>query len=264
MSRTWTFTDIEFVAAWESTKEGYLPEPFVFTSEPGRHHDHRRARIEAAERVRSRCGPELAEILATMAQPDIRIVVRGFDGHDLQNAERSIRILAARKGDNAHMVIQKPGRTLWHAEGFTMTEHGVIGLADAVVGALPEVGAGRHPDFTLTGGAGGDRMDRPRAGPTVLHRDDEPAVIGESFGAAPADLTGTITVAQGYSRLGPRGIRRRSLGWRDITGDGRYLIVSGNPATVLAVDRKRMVGVLNRQIADVVRAIKDERTSLGN
>ncbi|WP_280425426.1 ESX secretion-associated protein EspG [Nocardia carnea] len=264
MSRTWTFTDVEFVAAWEATKEGYLPEPFVYTSEPGRHHDHRRKVIEAAERVRSLFGPELAEIMTGVAAPDIRVVVRGFDGQDFQNAERSVRLLGTRKGDNAYLVIQEPGRTLWHAAGFTMSEHEAVGLADAVVAELPEVQPGRRADFVLPSGPAGNGLERPVKRSSVLHRDDDPTAFGRSFGDAPADLAGTITVVQGFSRFGPRGIRRLGLRWRDITGDGRYLIVPGNPSTVLSVDRKRMVGVINRQIAEVVRTIKEERANLGS
>ncbi|MEU1985382.1 ESX secretion-associated protein EspG [Nocardia sp. NPDC019395] len=263
MNRSWVFTDIEFVAAWEAMKEKDLPAPFVYTSATERYDDHQLEKIEAWERVRSRWGREVEEILACVIEPDIRIVVRGFDGSDAQNSQRSIRLLAARKRDSGCLIVQKPGKTLWHAEGFTVTEHEVVGLGDAVVAALPQAARGRNADFVLVSGERSDPTDRSRGRSSVLDRGgDDPAARARSFGDAPVDLSGTIAIAQGYSRFGPRGIRRRSIGWRDIAGDGRYAIVPGNPARVVPVDRKRLVGLVNRQIAEIVRAIKDERANV--
>ena len=46
---------------------------------------------------------------------------------------------------------------------------------------------------------------------------------------------------------------------RDLEGDGRYAITVGNPP----VDQKRLAALINAEIAEVVRAIKDERECAG-
>lgn len=198
MSRARASTDTEFAAAWEERP----PEPFVYTSSTEYYDDHRQETIEAWQRIRARWGQELKEVLAAIVSPDIRVVVRGSDGRDFQSSKRSIRILATRKGDDAYLITQESGKTLWHAEGFTIPCHQAPGSADAVVGALTEA-AGRRADFASASGDGSGGMDYSCGRSAVRHRDDDLGARVETFDNVPASSAGTISTAQGYSRRTP-------------------------------------------------------------
>ncbi|WP_433661719.1 ESX secretion-associated protein EspG [Nocardia sp. CA-128927] len=259
MNRTWEFTDVEFAAAWEAIKEEYLPKPFVYTGSTELYDEHRQEKIDAWQRIRARWGHELEDVLASVVRPDIRVIIRGIDGRDAKNPKGSIRMLATRKGDNAYLIVQQPGETIWHAAGFTLIEHEVLSLADTVSAALPKVDAGKQADFEFAGQNNGAGMDYSYGRSKVQDLGDEQAKRTESFNRAPATTVGTIEVEQAQSRFGPRGISRFHLAWRDLVDDGRYVIVPGHPSTVVAADTRRLTGLINNQIAEVVRAIKDER-----
>lgn len=259
MSRTWDFTDLEFAAAWDATQADLVPEPLVYTSGFQYYDDAREAMRDAWTGLRSRWGRELEDILAVFAVPDIRLLVRGLDGRDPRNAKGVVRMLAARKGDYAYLITQKPGRSFWHAEGFTLTEHEVLSLGDTVAAALPKVDAGKQADFTLVEPQSADELDYSYGRSKIQDFDDAVDSRSEKFNKTPATLDGTIVVQQGYSRFGPRGITNVHLRWRDLVDDGRYVIVPGHPTTVLAADTKRLGALINTQIAEVVRAIKDDR-----
>ncbi|WP_024802280.1 ESX secretion-associated protein EspG [Nocardia sp. BMG51109] len=260
MNRTWQVSDIELVAEWETLKEGSLPKPLTYMSRTPLLTDHLREKADALASVRQRLGEELRVLLATLADADIRIVVRGRDGRDPDNPAGSIRMLGSRKGSFACVVRQLPGETTRHSAGFTITECGVIELAATVVGALPAAPAGRQSDVVLVDEDDGmDRLAR-RSQVRWSLEDEDSAETRRSdwFRGAPANSAGTIEIVQGRSRFGPRGTVRYSLGWRDLVGDGRYLTTSGTPPVATAVDAERMTIMINRVIAEVVRSIKDE------
>ena len=45
----------------------------------------------------------------------------------------------------------------------------------------------------------------------------------------------------------------------DLIDDGRYTLTQGSPAAAYGTDGNRMVNMINTEIAEIVRAIKDER-----
>ncbi|MFB8280879.1 ESX secretion-associated protein EspG [Nocardia colli] len=259
MNRTWDFTDLEFAAAWDATQSDLVPEPFVYTSSTKYYDDAREAMRTAWGDVRSRWGREVDDVLAAIAVPDIRLTVRGLDGQDVRNPKKIVRMLAARKGDYAYLIKQKPGRTYWHAGGFTLTEHEVLSLGDTVAAALPKVDAGKQSDFVLVEPRADDELDYSYGRSKIQDFDDGVDTRTQAFNRATSDLDGTIVVQQGYSRFGPRGITSVDIGWRDLADDGRYVVVPGHPTTVVAADTKRLGALINTQIAEVVRAIKDDR-----
>ncbi|NNH74043.1 hypothetical protein HLB23_30020 [Nocardia uniformis] len=89
----------------------------------------------------------------------------------------------------------------------------------------------------------------------------ENAVRSARFLRVPATFSGEIQITQGSSVFGPRGINRHTVGWRDLTDYGRY-VVTDRPAMALAADAKRFVSVLNSRIASVIAAIKEEREQI--
>ncbi|MGV9482516.1 hypothetical protein [Gordonia aichiensis] len=136
--------------------------------------------------------------------------------------------------------------------------HSALSLGDIIADHLPEAEAGRGQDIRLDE-PGDDQFDRSYGRSLVQHYDDDAAVQTQTFQQARLDRDGFIDIEQGWSRFGPRGILRLRLGWRDLTDDGRYVIVPGTPPVAVGADRRRVVSLINSQIAEVVRAIRDDR-----
>lgn len=263
MSSTWRFGDLEFVVLWERLTGENLPAPFIFTSRTPLLFDYLREKREEAERLEAKWDRSLDHFAQVVARPDLRIVVTGFDARDPQRADGRIRMIALRRGERGYLMKQLPGETYMHSSGFEVRECDALRLADEVADALPESEAGREADITLVD---------PRQNATVEHEvgrtiiDD---VFGDSvnyrskkFLATVPVRMGTIEVVQGYSEYGPRGAAVYGLQWRDLQDDGRYAISGEPPHVAVAVDRKRLITLINSRVAEVVRRIKDERQTL--
>ncbi|MGF6889175.1 hypothetical protein ABIA39_008539 [Nocardia sp. GAS34] len=261
MNRTWTFTDLEFVVAWEDTKrEGFLPRPFVFTSRTPMWNDYLRERRAALDRVQPIIDGSFGAVLETLAQPDIRVEVLAWDGRDSEDPKACVRVLAVRRCDHGVLVKQLPGETVLHSGGFTFSEFEVLSLADTVVGELPEVEAGRRTQVMLVGDAEAEPMDYSYGKSTIFDSfHDSVASRSQHFLAEPASLIGMIRVVQGRSRFGPRGIGEGWLALRDLVDDGRYAITSGVPPIAHPVDSRGLIAMINAEIATIVAVIKDER-----
>ncbi|MDO3647291.1 ESX secretion-associated protein EspG [Nocardia mangyaensis] len=252
------FTPVEFAAMWDELREEGLPEPLTYLAPARTHAESVRDKRQAWQALRQRYGGELDLVTATLSRPDIRVMVRGIDGRDPANAKRVLRILAVRRGDHAYIVSQQPGEKIGEAAGFTLAQHEVLSLGDAVAAAFPVASAGNRRDFEIidTATSGMDFA----YGRSLVHDDgDRSSLLGQEFLAEPEDLTGTIEIEQGWSRFGPRGVLRLYLVWRDVVDDGRYVIVPGSPMRAVSADRKRLAALINTQIAEVVRAIRDDR-----
>ncbi|WP_406265593.1 ESX secretion-associated protein EspG [Nocardia sp. NBC_00881] len=260
MSRTWSFTDLEFVVLWERLEEDFLPHPLMFTSRIRLHDDLAREKAQIWDRLRSTVDGSLGDALAAIARPDVRLAVQGRNGKDLDDPAGSIRILATRSGDSGYVVKQRPGETIRHSAGFTITECSAVRLADAVVAELPDIGPGKLADITLVPERSADDMDYSYGRSRVEQATFENSVGQRSqrFLESSLSVIGAIEIIQGRSRFGPRGVTRHVLQWRDVEGDGRYVIAVQNPLAAVAADRKRLTAMINTKIAEVVRVIKDE------
>ncbi|MGW6423878.1 ESX secretion-associated protein EspG [Nocardia sp. NPDC055053] len=252
------FTPVEFAAMWSELKEAGLPDPLTYRGVVQDYDESLRIKREAWQELRRRSGTELDLLIEALTKPDIRLIARGIDGRDPANPKRSLRVLAVRKGEDAFVVVQRPGETMSDSAGFTVTRHEALSLGDAVATVFPTAEAGRRRDFELIDAADAD-IDFSY-GRSLVHEDsDDSATRGADFLREPDDLAGTIEIEQGWSRFGPRGVLRLYLVWRDVVDDGRYVIVPGSPARAVPADRRRLVSLINSQIAEVVRAIKDDR-----
>ncbi|KQY33243.1 hypothetical protein ASD42_15300 [Nocardia sp. Root136] len=252
------FTPVEFAAMYDELKEESLPEPLSYRGAARTYADSVRVKHEAWQALRRRSNGELEVLTEALTCPDIRVIARGIDGREPENPKRSLRVLAVRKGDNAFVVRQKPGATMSDSTGFTVTRHDALALGDAVASLFPVADPGRRRDFELVDTAAPD-VDFSFSRSLVHDTGDDSAAVGAEFLRESDDLAGTIEIEQGWSRFGPRGILRLYLVWRDVVDDGRYVIVPGTPPRVVPADRRRLVSLINAQIAEVVRAIKDDR-----
>ncbi|MEV6139617.1 ESX secretion-associated protein EspG [Nocardia sp. NPDC051990] len=261
MSSSWRFSDLEFVVIWESMRDGTVPPPFVYTSRTPIYQDYLREKAEARESLRSRLGQAFGSALVAMARPEIRIVVRGWDSRDPANPKGRISLLAVRRGNEGYLITQEAGETVWHSAGFTVEQCGALELAEVVARALPHSDAGTLDRLALDSVANPEADLDFRYGRSVAHElnyDPDRDRLQRFLSATP-EAGGRIEVAQVGSRFGPRGVFRRALDWRDLAGDGRYAITEGCPRMAVGVDAKRLTSLINVEIAEVVRAIKDER-----
>jgi len=258
MRRSWTLSDIEFVARYESMREDVLPDPFVFTAPTVDHEEYVRLKADARSRPAGVSGRDFQEMLDTVARPDIRVVVGGWNPADFQAGAGRVRLLAVRRGDVGFLLTQLPGPTAWHSGGYTVTECDAIGLARMVVDALPDVPAGRHGRIVLVDEER-EHVDRSFGRSGVRDSGDDEMDRARAFSAADIAITGGIRVEQGTSDFGPRGRVVRTLRWRDLREDGRYVITGERPPVASGVDGRQLTAAINAEIAVVVRAIKDER-----
>lgn len=263
MNRSWELTDLEFVVAWEDMKGEFLPHPFVFTSRTPLWNDYLREKNEVRSLLESKLDHSFAEVLTRIARPDIRIEVTAWDSRDAEDPKSCIRMLAVRLGAEALVVTQLPGETVRHSGGYTFVEADPLSLAEVVVAALPKADAGRRREVVLAA-AGGVAQEQDfdysyRDSAVFDSFDDSIGRRSADFLGAPTGSMGVIRVVQGRSRFGPRGIVDRTLRWRDLLDDGRYMITADNPPIARPVGAKQMIAMVNSEIATVVRTIRDER-----
>ncbi|MGW5386492.1 ESX secretion-associated protein EspG [Nocardia sp. NPDC003963] len=261
MTRSWQFSDLEFVAIWETLRDVFLPAPFVFTARPHPHLDYERQKRDAGEVAWARVGDGFRTVLDAVARPDIRVMMRGFDGRRPTDPKDSLRVLAARRGHEGYLLTQLPGETIDHSGGYTVSECDPLSIAEAIVDELPAQDAGKISEVVLTQADNWrDEVDRSVGTSPVWAAAEEPVWHrSEEFLRLPVASIGLIEISQGNSRFGPRGRLAVVVGWRDVIGDGRYGIADGSPLRAVPADRRRMIALINEPIAKVVRAIKDER-----
>lgn len=259
MTRSWKLTDLEFVVAWETSQADVLPAPFVVTSRTPLYHDYQREKRAIREEQRATFDPAFDRVLEVVARPDIRIEVHGW-GADREDAGSQIRLLGVRRGADGYLLKQLPGETAWHSGGYVITECAPLELAATITSELPEADPGSRGETVLA------RRTRERGidysyGRSLVHDsfDDTVEQRAEELLRAPTTGAGIVTVAQGFSRFGPRGVTAVRLPWRDLCDDGRYVITPGPPAIAAPADTKRLIGLVNEAVAEVVSAIRDER-----
>jgi hypothetical protein len=259
MTRTWKFTDLEFVVAWETFQADLLPAPFVFTSRTPLYDDYQREKRDLRAQLGTTLDHNLARVMDVVARPEIRVELHGW-GSDSEDAASQIRLLAVRRAGDGYLLEQLPGETAWHSGGYTITECAPVELANVLLAELPEVAAGKLGDIVLTKQTQGADLDYSYGRSFINDSfDDTVERQTDQFVRAPSTGEGIIHIEQGMSRFGPRGITRRRLCWRDLEDDGRYAITTSIPPAAVAADTKRLTALLNSNIADVVKAIKDER-----
>ncbi|WP_328396364.1 ESX secretion-associated protein EspG [Nocardia sp. NBC_00416] len=260
VNRVWEFTDLEYYVLWSGLDRGGLPFPFYYTARTRDSETFRADRVRTRDELRQRLGASFDTVLDTLAQPDIRIVVDGADGRNPEDPAHLVRLFGTRRGDRGYVVTQLPGETCWHSGGFVVTECDGLLLADAMVAQMPDIAAGAQSDIVLPDKRADTELDRNYG--VSRTRDlsaDSAGKRAGTFLSAPALWTGTIDIEQGYSIFGPRGIVRYRIGWRDLEGDGRYVLDDLTPPVARPADRKRMVEAINSKVVGVIRSIKDER-----
>ncbi|MGQ4597253.1 ESX secretion-associated protein EspG [Nocardia sp. R6R-6] len=266
MSRTWKFTDIEFVALWSRTRADTLPRPFTFVTDIPDYDDFQRELRAHREQLKANADPDFDQLCDDLLNPDLSLEVRGGSGSKWTDAKHTIRLRAVRRDSRGYLATQLPGKTYDASGGFTITECDPLALAAVVVAALPKVEAGTRKNVTLPlpdSSRTEDEMDHSFGESSLWDSfEDSNSTRAEQFEQMEPITFGYILVSQGRSAFGPRGRMRSLLRWRDLLDDGRYVIGPELPPVAQAADDKKFTAVINKEIAKVVQMIKDERSSL--
>ncbi|MFF0491338.1 ESX secretion-associated protein EspG [Nocardia sp. NPDC004068] len=259
MKRSWTLDDAEFYILWNTHTDDILPRPFSYTSKATTYEEFDAEQIAARDRLQRRVDAGLHDAMAAIVQPDLYVVVTGWDEKSPLRHESEIRIMATRRGPGGYLISQAPGESFWHGGGYRITECDPLRLADEAVAALPEMPAGKQGEVVLPADET-DELDYAFGSSGVRDSfEDTVQVRAKNFLDLKAEHAGRIRVVQGRSKFGPRGRIEHQLRWRDVEDDGRYVITDEHPPVAMPVDARQLISMINGRIADVVRAIKDER-----
>ncbi|WP_378737175.1 ESX secretion-associated protein EspG [Nocardia brasiliensis] len=253
MTATWSFTDLEFKVLWERHTDAPLPEPFVYKCRIEYDSDYERAKYQTWERLRATMDRSFDGVLDTVARPDVVVTAFGWCDDDMENPAKRLWVHAARAGAQAYVLKQLPGETIQHSGGFTVTECEPRDLATAVVATLPAVAAGRLPSVAIVTEEAKPE-ERFGLGRPLIADDGEETAGARSlrFLSAQATTTGVISIRQGYSKFGPRGVLEQLLLWRDLTDDGRYVIPLDGAPVAVGIGAKRLARLVDDSIDVVV------------
>ncbi|AHH15729.1 putative espG family protein [Nocardia nova SH22a] len=231
MSR-WTLTDLEFKVLCDTRFFGLVPAMFSITSRIPYMDEYEREWRRTRAELESRGDSAFEAIVDTMVLPEVLVGGEVWEDADFDNPRKRVRFYAGRLGSRGFLVTQIPGETLNHAEGFTITSIDPRALGDTVVRLLPPAEPGRRGpiEIDVDGGVGGRA---PSSGSMVADDDDDDYGLTSSvFFDIPADHCGTVRLTQGRSKFGPRGRISVARLWRDLPGDGRYVMPLEDPAPV--------------------------------
>lgn len=235
----WQLTGLQFKVLCDDLRLGGLPRPFTFTSGTRFADDYERERDEVRADLREVTDPRFDAMVQALTRPDIMVLANLWNERHHTDPRQCIRVHAVRRDDRGYVITQRPGETVAHSGGFDIAECDPVDLARTVVGLFPEVGAGRDPEsvpagLTVAGPSPDSRVFRPSGSPSVPSGPD----------------AGVLKVIQGRLGFRERGIIHVGLIWRDIPGDGRY--VMGADAEPAGMDGTAMSDWIDARMAEIM------------
>ncbi|GAB4583172.1 ESX secretion-associated protein EspG [Nocardia sp. IFM 10818] len=259
----WELTDIEFKALCNRYLDEVMPAPLTYTSRTRYLDDYERELAEAMAGLRERLDSGLGAVFETLAYPEVAVFSAAWCDSDTENPEKRIRVHGVRRGWSAVMITQKPGETIYHSGGYTLTECKPEALPAQVVEQLPDTSAGSGAPVPIV-------FEPPERDPYEVRQmmafdsfDDTAEMQGQAFWAKPADWTGFIRVRQYRSIYGPRGVMEGSMMWRDLAGDGRYLIDLDEPEIrAIGASPDRLAKRLGQSVDRVLRHMEERGEEL--
>ncbi|WP_067654855.1 ESX secretion-associated protein EspG [Nocardia harenae] len=254
MSGRWSLTDLEFVLLCDPTGHAGVPDPFTFTSRTELAADYEVECARVLRALRERDDSELWVFADAVARPDVSLALRAWNEREYEDAEQLLRVHAVRSRTRGYVITQRPGETVFHSGGFDVVECDPHAVPEELLGALPFAAAGRCTAIPLPATEHSDAADsepEPRLA-VGDEREDDDARTAE-FLSRPADRVGDLVVYQGRSKFGPRGRVGWGLEWRDLPGDGRYVVrPDGMIRVATGMGTKGMVEWLDEQIAEIL------------
>lgn len=252
MTQQWTFTALEFMVLCDHYCGGSMPDGLLFVSDELLKYDEFERRKRVAWDDLQRLDGAFNRVSEVIRAPELYVLAYAWDEQDNADFEQQFCAHAARAGALAYVFVQAQGKLTYDSPFVTVTECHPRELAVAMVRLLPDVEAGRLPEITIV--TDPDEHIAPSWVNSIIRDDieDRPVYRTQRFFEQPAQCTGMIKVVQGRSKYGPRGIHETSLMWRDVIGDGRYLIPMDDDVRVAsATSRQQLVYRIQRHIDDL-------------
>ncbi|MBF4995712.1 ESX secretion-associated protein EspG [Nocardia sp. BSTN01] len=254
----WTLTDLEFKVLCDTRFFGLVPSMFSITSRIPYLDDYEREWRRTRAELESRGDSAFEAIVDTMVLPEVLVGGEAWEDSDFDNPAKRVRFYAGRLGSRGFVVVQLPGETLKHAEGFTITACDPRALGETVVGLLPVAEPGRRGPIEIQIG---ESVGRPSGGGSMVaddEDDDYRGLTSAAFFAIPATHTGTVRLTQGRSKFGPRGRISVARLWRDLPGDGRYVIPLEEPAPVaVGMGSSGLIDWIDTEAEHIVQRMND-------
>ncbi|MFI5719071.1 ESX secretion-associated protein EspG [Nocardia sp. NPDC051750] len=256
--RRWFLTGLEFASLWDDMRESGLPESFVRTCRIADYRQYLRAKRAARYEAVERMGHGFDEFLDVLAKPDIRIIVTGTC---VSTRNPSIRLQVVRRGADAYSVEQILTDESTRGGEFYVETHHILDIGDFIAGRLPaEVPRGRLGSIDLSSQLAISMEYDYRESPTREPVYDEFSSQAGRFLRSSVDWVGSIRIVQGLAKYGSGHRAEYVVPWRDLCGDGRYVITYHNGMlTAKGVGSVQLVDVINTGTAAVVGAIREER-----
>ncbi|MFE6923260.1 ESX secretion-associated protein EspG [Nocardia sp. NPDC057663] len=258
MTRTWEFTDVEFHVLWQRLVGTTMPRPLSFVTEVQDALEFERLAHEAWQRLRETIDGELHAAIDVLARPEVYVRLRGWHDRASEDPKYMIKARAARSGAQGYLLYQKPGITSWHSSGYTVVECGPHGVAEAIVGHMPELGAGKSGIIPLVGGQPTGQPDF-ESRPSMIFEEADTGIAARSaaFFDIEAQRTGLVEILQNQSMFGSRGMHRDILLWRDLPDDGRYVIaLPSDEPTAVPMARPDLLAAIDASIARMMARVE--------
>lgn len=257
MTQQWKFTALEFLVLCDQHRGGSLPRPLHFESAEIMMTDDLERRKRAAwQELQQRLDGSFSGVIQVLRAPELYVVAHSWDELDRDDRNKKLHVHAVRAGLHGFVFEQVPGELTYDSPMVVVTECDPQGLGVAVVRSLPNVEAGRLPDIPIV--TDPQEHIAPSWGRSFVQDDieDRPVYRTQQFFEQRADLTGVITVAQGRSKYGPRGIQETTLMWRDVAGDGRYVMsLDANPVAH-AISRRLLAWRIQQDIDNLMERVE--------
>ncbi|RDI55329.1 ESX secretion-associated protein EspG [Nocardia mexicana] len=257
MTQQWKFSSLAFVVLCDRYRAGSVPEPLLFETDEQVTVDELEGRKRVMwEKLQQRLDGSFDGVIEVLRAPEVYVQVRSWDEHDESNQDKKLRIHVARSGALGYAIEQVPGKLTWDSPMVTITECDPRTLATTVVAKLPQVEAGRLQDIPVVTDPAEHITPAWRDSLIWDDPDDRPVAQTQRFFQQRADCTGSIAVVQGRSKYGPRGILETNLMWRDMPGDGRYVMALDGSPVAVGTSGQQLAARIQRDIDQLLRRLE--------
>ncbi|WP_433193043.1 ESX secretion-associated protein EspG [Nocardia sp. CA-107356] len=257
MTQQWKFTCLEFLVLCDRYRAGSLPQPLWFEStEDVMVHEMEARRRVVWEDLQRRLDGSFDGVIEVLRAPELYVRVRGWDEQSRDDMDKRLHVHVARSGALGYAFAQVPGNLTYDSPMVAVTECDPNTLAATVVKALPTVEAGQMPDIPIVTDPAEHVTPAWRDSLIWDNVDDRPVAQTQRFFRQRADLTGSIMVVQGRSKYGPRGIHETKMLWRDMPGDGRYVMSLDEAPVAVGTSRRQLAARIDRDIAQLLERLE--------
>ncbi|MGU3292769.1 hypothetical protein [Williamsia sp. M5A3_1d] len=245
MPDAWNLSTREFRLLWEEFDASDYPLEFAYT---GTDDIHRGSDGPSAPSIRAeRLTTPQREAMTALCKPSITIGVGGLDARKpfTDTSHQSRLVSATRDTEHVYIARQKLGDSPSIGATVSITRHALKTWTRDLVGLLPAAAsAGSLPSDTNVGFGRLPGADTSTVATVVAPQ--HPSAASAFTNPQPATC-GSIRVQVGSitDELRPLSMELR---YRDIPGDGRYLLIIDSPGAALPIDDTSFAKTLNRVI----------------